>query len=657
MSGPYSTRPPGATHPAARKTPKAPLANRCGCARLPPLVDHRFQVNLRGVIDLLSHHLYSSPGVFVRELLQNATDATRARRHLEPGHTGSVHVELIEKQDGGPPTLLFQDDGVGLTEEELHRFLATIGESSKREALEAHRGDFIGQFGIGLLSCFMVCDELLVVTRSVKGDGRTWEWRGRQEGTYSVRPSEHPLAHPGTQLFLIARAEAAEYFTRERVRQLALHYGGLLPFPIHLTAQGESEHLNARPPPWRRVWEGAGERRRALLAHGREVFGMDFVDCVPLKSEAGGVEGVAYVLPFSPHFNARQKHRVYLKDMLLSEHAENLLPDWAFFVRCVVNAQGLRPTASREAFYEDTTLARARDALGACLRQYLVDLATHEPRTLQRLIALHGLSVKALALDDDDFYRLVIHWLPFETTLGTMTLEHYRQGSPTVRYVNTLDTFRQVSRVAAAQGLCIINAAYTHDAALLEKLPRVMKDARVELFSAAQLPQGFESLTDEERAAVERLRRVAEEALAPFGCEVSVKKFLPPEVPTLYGDGESGALERDVERAREQTDALYASLLEGSREADAHEERPQLCFNLRNPVVRRLARVRDPGQLRLSVEMLYVQALLLGHRPLNAREMALLNRGLLGLISAHLEPEAPDGGSDSGSDSGSGGLH
>ena len=66
---------------------------------------------------------------------------------------------------------------MGLTEEELHRFLATIGESSKRETLEARRNDFIGQFGIGLLSCFMVCDELLVVTRSGAGR-RAPPWSG-----------------------------------------------------------------------------------------------------------------------------------------------------------------------------------------------------------------------------------------------------------------------------------------------------------------------------------------------------------------------------------------------------------------------------------------------------------------------------------------------
>jgi molecular chaperone HtpG len=612
-------------------------------------VDHRFQINLRGVIDLLSHHLYSSPGVYVRELLQNATDAIRARQLLEPRHEGTIRVELIEKQDGGPPTLLFTDDGIGLTEEEIHRFLATIGESSKREALAERRNDFIGQFGIGLLSCFMVCDELLVVTRSVKDGNRTMEWRGRHDGTYSVRPSEHPLDRPGTQVFLVARPDAAEFFTAERVRQLALHYGGLLPFPILLTAAGQTVRINTEGAPWRRKYESASDRRAALLAYGREVFGSDFIDCIPLKSSAGDVEGVAFVLPFSPHYNAKQKHRVYLKNMLLSESAENLLPDWAFFVKCVVNANDLRPTASRESFYENETLAKAREALGQALRRYLIELAKDDPRALQRLISLHGLSVKALALDDDDFYRLVIGWLPFETSLGVMTLLDCLRQHSMVRYVSGLDDFRQVARVAAAQGLCVVNAAYTYDTDLIEKLPRIFPDAQVEPFSAAELPQSFDELALDERETVFPLIKMAELALQPFRCDVAVKKFRPKEVPTLYSSDTEGAFRRDVQRTREESDDLYGSMMDSVLGSAPGSDRPLLTFNFLNPVVRKLAGVTDRNLLKLSVEMLYVQALLLGHRPLNAKEMALLNQGLLGLIAARLE-----GG---GEDSGQGGVH
>ena len=90
------------------------------------------------------------------------------------------------------------------------------------------------------------------------------------------------------------------------------------------------------------------------------------------------MDGVAFVLPFSPSLATKRTHRVYLKNMLLSEKAENLVPDWAFFVKCVVNANDLRPTASRESFYEDDKLEAAREALGRCLREYLVNLSKRD---------------------------------------------------------------------------------------------------------------------------------------------------------------------------------------------------------------------------------------------------------------------------------------
>ncbi|MEK6235090.1 MAG: ATP-binding protein, partial [Planctomycetales bacterium] len=139
--------------------------------------DHRFQVDLRGIIDLLSNHLYSGPQVYVRELLQNGTDAIRARLQFEPEHQGEMRLEIVEPQQG-PPTLVFQDNGIGLDEQEAHRFLATIGQSSKRGDL-AIRDDFIGQFGVGLLSCFLVCDEIVVITRSARVRGPAIEWRGK----------------------------------------------------------------------------------------------------------------------------------------------------------------------------------------------------------------------------------------------------------------------------------------------------------------------------------------------------------------------------------------------------------------------------------------------------------------------------------------------
>src|SRR5262249_37233762 len=183
----------------------------------------------------------------------------------------------------------------------------------------------------------------------------------------------------------------------------------------------------------------------ALLEYGRKTFEMDFFDAIPLRSAVGEVDGVAFVLPFSPSLATKRTHRVYLKHMLLSENAENLVPDWAFFVKCVVNANDLRPTASRESFYEDDKLASTRDALGDCLRNSRVGLARREPQRLQQFIALHHLSIKALATRDDEFFKLFIDWLPFETSLGDMTMGGYRKQNDTIRYAPRVDAFRQIA--------------------------------------------------------------------------------------------------------------------------------------------------------------------------------------------------------------------
>jgi molecular chaperone HtpG len=598
-------------------------------------VEQRFQVHLRGIIDLLSHHLYSSPAVFVRELLQNATDAIRARQREEPGYVGEARITV-----GAGGEVVFEDDGIGLAEEEIHRFLATIGESSKRDAIAERRSDYIGQFGIGLLSCFMVADEISVRTRSAR-EGRTFSWRGRQDGTYDVREAEEPLPGPGTRVTLRPNAAGEKECAPERVFELAAHYGGMLPFPIRFRSRHEERLVNPTPPPWLGGEPGAfREKRDALLAYGKGLFGQEAVDAIPLRATAGAIEGVAYVLPFAPHFGARQKHRVYLKRMLLTESAETLLPDWAFFVRCVVNADDLRPTASREGFYEDDTLGHARQELGAELRRYLVRLAREAPSALQRLIALHALSMKALALDDDDFFALVSRWFVFETSQGTMKLEEIaRLGGP-IRYVPSLEGFRQLARVAAAQGLCIVNAAYTYDTAILEKLGRLSTETEVVAFSANDLPQAFEELDVEERRRVHPLLHAASGAIRGYGCELHVKKFLPADLPALYAADDQASFARDLERAKEGSDALFASLL-GGLAAEAPGEIPHLYLNLHNPVIVRLVSVESPALLRTLVEMIYVQALLLAHRPLKSGEMALLNRGLGALIAA--VGEAPRG--------------
>jgi molecular chaperone HtpG len=595
--------------------------------------EHKFQVNLRGVIELLSDHLYSGPQVYLRELLQNGVDAITARRKTDPDHTGSVTLEVLPAIADNPPTLMVQDDGVGLTESEVHEFLATIGQSSKRETLD--RADFIGQFGIGLLSGFVVSEEIAVVTRSIKPGSATVEWRGRSDGTYSIRKLSIDSA-PGTQVYLRAKEGSEDFFTPEYVRDTATHFGSLLPMPISVVSGKQRVQINAVPP-WQGQHESSDARRQRLLEYGQDVFETTFLDAIPLHSQTGGIQGVAFVLPQPATLSSRRVHRVYLKNMLLSETVDNLLPDWAFFVRCVVNSTRLRPSAARESFYDDNALQATREELGSCLKKYLIELSKENRDRLNQIIACHFLSIKALAVEDEEFLRLFIDWLPFETTLGQMTMGEYRRlVKNQIRYVPSRDQFRQIAAVAAAQKICVINAGYTYDAELIEKLPEAIAACRVELVDPSELTRNFDELSHREQQETFDFLQLADTVLRPFRCNADLRKFEPRELPTLYTANDAANFLRSVEQSKEISDDLWNGILDGVASEPASEAFALLCLNYNNKVIARLTKIKNKALIRRAVEMLYVQALLLGHYPLRSQEMSTLSDGLLGLIELGL---------------------
>ncbi|TXS31941.1 HSP90 family protein [Streptomyces sp. ms191] len=594
---------------------------------------HTFQVDLRGLVDLLSHHLYSSPRVYLRELLQNAVDAITARQALTPGAPGSITVRTGD-------TLTVTDTGVGLTEADVHRFLATIGRSSKRTAdggldgagLDAARGEFIGQFGIGLLACFVVADEITVLSRSAADPSApAVEWTGRSDGGYTIRTlPASAVPEPGTTVRLTPRADNAEWTSPEQVVSLARHYGGLLRHEVTVVdPRGETHRVNETPP-WEQTHRSPLARREALTAYCRDLFDFTPLDAIELDLPAAGLRGVAYVLPTAVSPAQRAGHRVHLKGMLLTDKAPELLPEWAFFVRCVVDTSSLRPTASREALYEDGTLSAVRDALGDRIRDWLTGLAASDPSLLHRFIDTHHLAVKALARYDDELLRIVLPWLPFETTDGNVTLEEFARTHPTLLVTRSVEEFRQVAPIASAAGLGVVNGGYTYDRDLVHRLPEIRPGTAVTDLDPATVTAHLDAVdpTAELRAAA--FLAVARETIGVHDCDVVLRDFQPVTAPALLLDNREARHERTRSTLAAESDGLWADILGSLR----HETpRAQLVLNHLNPLVRQAITIAERGLAVTTAEALYGQALLLSRRPLRASESALLNRAFIGLLS------------------------
>ncbi|HEX2416528.1 MAG TPA: ATP-binding protein, partial [Micromonosporaceae bacterium] len=278
------------------------------------LLEKAFQVDLRGIVDLLSHHLYSSPRVYVRELLQNGVDAITARRGSDPDAPARVEIEPPEVTGDG--TLRVHDTGIGLTEDEVHLLLATIGRSSKRDDLGFARHEFLGQFGIGLLSCFLVADEVRVLTRSARDpEAATVEWRGYADGRYRVLRADESRAEPGTTVTLAPRPGCEHWLTTTTVTELARLYGSLLPFEVQVAGT----RTTVPAPPWLVGHNNPDARRAALDSFGYDVLGVRPFDAIDLNVPEAGLTGVAFVLPIAANPASRAAHRVYLKRMLLAE--------------------------------------------------------------------------------------------------------------------------------------------------------------------------------------------------------------------------------------------------------------------------------------------------------------------------------------------------
>lgn len=630
--------------------------------------DFRFKVNLGGMIEILSDHLYSSPDVYIRELLQNGVDAIVGRKKIldaegqellqtdKKAFEGAISISIEEEK-----SLIFTDNGQGLTEEEIHQFLAIIGESSKRNFDTGRiETDYIGRFGIGLLSCFMVSDEIRMITRSCKAPDMPFlEWHGKPDGTYTIervsgfiekegkeepnyrekdenaetsKREQNERKPCGTQVILSAKPGMEHYFTREKVEKLVLYYGMLLPFPITMEQNGKKKQIN----PVYLPWDGRETNKNELMLFGQMMFGEVFFDCVPIHSEQGNVSGVAYISRHAVLPSAKSNHRIYLKHMLLTEKGDNLIPDWAVFTKCIINASDLRPTASREGFYVDEVLVAAKEAIEDSLIAYIEDLAMHQPDMFGRFFQVHHLTLMSLALANPKLFRLLIDYFEFETTRGSMTGYQLRTCGETLVYAPTREKYKQLSQLFFAQDKLLINVSYVHSLDLLMRLGETFEIAVSEVgdWDVEELMRDLSP--DDQDDGYEFLRR-ANRILKAYDCRAELKMFSPANQPTFYLIDENTQLKRQITASRTQANQMFLRMLDAFAAEIADNTAAILFFNYQNPIVKKLTEVEDEETLKIFIEILYVQALQIGGFALHNNEMNVLNRNILALMKRGLE--------------------
>ncbi|MEM1326242.1 MAG: HSP90 family protein [Bacteroidota bacterium] len=597
-------------------------------------MQQNFQVDLEGIIDLLSNHLYSSDQVFVRELLQNGVDAITARRQMDDDFLPRVEVSYIHGDDEAADNqVVFEDNGVGLTEEEVHDFLTKIGSSIKRQK-SVDRSSFIGQFGIGLLSCFMVTKRIVMITQSVDTD-YSLKWTGEANGTYHYE-LQAKRSSPGTSVYVVLNEEVKFDFPASKIKELLQYYGGLLAVPIYFSEDGNaSERLNFQLNPMGQKFEDFEEEQKVLLDFGTEQFAENFLAAIPVRTAGGRTQGVAFIKR-NAHLVQQQSNKVYLKQMLVADDIDNILPKWAFFIKAVFNTTSLQPTASRERFYQNEDLEKTRRQLGRAIRNQLMKWHRSQPILLKRVIEAHERSIKEMAEQDEAFLKIVLPYLTFPTTKGQLTLAEIRKHDAVIRYVYELEEYQQIRSLVGAQDLLIVKTRYGNDRNLFNEIKELYPDWEFRAVDVQELFHQFEELNAEECEAFEFFLDVAADELIKLKCDGMIRKFDPDHIPTVCYLSPEARWDRSSDLDSDNLPELWNQLYERFNTTSV-SVLSRLCFNFNNPTIQRLSRLDDPKLLALYIRFLYFQAILLGNYALNKDELQLFGQGILAMIDLHEE--------------------
>ena len=586
-----------------------------------------FQVNLGGMLDILSNHLYKTPNVFVRELLQNGVDAITQRKLLQKDwDNGSIHIKVEPQQK-----IIFKDNGSGLNEKEIHHFLAVIGQSSKHDLIDHYESeDFIGRFGIGLLSCFMVSDVIEIHSKSIDGSP-AHIWKGFPDGTYTLEKAtklslddDTQTLEAGTTIILYAKDECQKYYDAEKLQSLVQYYGLTLPVPIYIN--NLSKPINDMPQEFTHLGQ------RQLLSFGEWIFGETFLDAIPI--ETPHLSGAAFILPYQTSNSVKKEHRIYLKHMLLTESASPLLPDWAFFLKCCLNATGLRPTASRENFYEDFELELAQQEFILSIKQYFKKLNKNNPDLMQKIIHIHSSAIKSMAVWDNDLFELFIDYLTFETSEGSVT-GAYLKTAGAASYINDVSRFKQLQSVFFQQEQLLICTGYVSDEALICKMA-----ATYHLPINPMMEEDFELILDEllpsEKIEAGFMIEEINKVLEPFDCQADIKRFYPSDLPALYYMNNDVQFIRQVQEAKELSSGIFSDTLSSLISTKCNESMATVYLNINNSLIEKMLTITDTRLIGALGKILYINALITSGQPLQHNELKEFNSELLYLISTKI---------------------
>ena len=370
---------------------------------------HEFQAEIKQLLDIVIHSLYTEKEIFVRELISNSSDALEKIRHVKLTEKEifdkDLDLEIKISTDDTANTITIQDFGIGMTKDELVNSLGTIAHSGSKQFLEAleqggeKNENLIGQFGVGFYSAFMVAKEVKVYSRSWKEDVPGHVWTSSGAGEYEIEEVEGQRR--GTKIVVLLNEDDKQFASDSNIKEIVKRYSSFVQFPIKLNG----DVVNTIDALWLRNKSEIKDEEYTEFykfqanAWDEPRYRLHFSADAPLAINA---------LLFVPQENPERAGlgridpgvALYCRKVLIDSKPDELLPEWMRFTKGVVDCEDLPLNISRETMQDKSLLQKLGKVITKRFLKFLAEEAKKRPEQYQEFFDKFGFFIKeGVAID------------------------------------------------------------------------------------------------------------------------------------------------------------------------------------------------------------------------------------------------------------------
>lgn len=588
-----------------------------------------FNAEIKQLLDIVIHSLYSHKEIFLRELLSNASDAIDKLKFQSLTHPSLLPSDwepsIRLSPDAGTKTLKIIDNGIGMTQEEVVEFIGTIARSGAKAFMQMNaemktKPELIGQFGVGFYSAFMVADKVTLHTQKAgSNDGTVWESQG--DGTYSLESVPRPEG-TGTTITLhlkeFQEEEEVQNFTDAWVlKSLVKKYSDFIAHPIKMKGEKEDETLNSQKALWlKSPSEISKEEYKEFYQHLTHDWN-DPLRTVHYKAEGTMEFNALLYLPGKKPWNYNMRDMeyglsLYIKRVFIMSDCKDLLPSYLRFVKGLVDSSDLSLNVSRELLQQDRQVSQIRKNVTNKVLGTLKDLLSKERTAYEDFWTEFGATLKeGLPSDSSNKEKLQDLILFHSTSSDKMTtLDEYvtrmKETQKDIYYI-TGDSLSQVHNSPYLEklkekGLEVLLLVDPVDEWVVGSLTE-FKGKKLQSITR----EGLDLDTEEEKQKKAEEKKQAEDTLKPV--LDSMKKALADDVKDVVLSDRLTQTPACLVSSSQDPSAHMQKLMSQMGKEYSTPVKRILEINPKHPVFSKMLKASEEQQKKWA-EILYAQALL-----------------------------------------------